>query len=711
MKSLVLFLSLLALCLPRALAQVTSPAALTGLPSGFSDSLVRVEITPRTAEGHEPHTYGWARRCPNCGNFHGNEAVEALKEKRPLSWVGLLVAPDEVVVMDPLLDATFVESWHVSKGGSQVEASLSGISLSRSAIRLHLANPLAGAKPITRFAESGDPVRALTSSEESANWAYAVQSVGGGLLFSEDGQWQLSCPAGALVVDAKGQALGFSTSEGLDSGGAWRLHPSSWDWMGIEAYQSLMKELSEKVNRSILSARVHLRALPVKKGRNGMDMEERQDPTQAAVPALVLSPTRVMVLVDLAPRLTARLESVELVSEGHPVPAKFLASSSQYGVILVEPQTPLRDAITLSRTPWSGLVGSLLPSVHLTFTANGSGGRFEHRRVSTLKHGFMGMTVPELSTNDEAPFLFDHKGALVGFPVGGRSGTQRNRWESNSERFYLHASALTPYLGDLVALSDPNNVPANPQESRRKPWLGIGLQMMDEELARSSGTLELIRKGEPGALVTHVYPDSPAARMKLEIGDVVLRVHPAGAPLPLKIELEGVPFADGSFPWDKYDQLPEAYYDQIPEPWQSADGRLMDALKDIGFGKSCTLEYIRAGHLCSAEFTIESGPADYEAMIQESFPAIGLGLKELSYDTRHYLQLDSNAPGLIAASVQPGSLASVAGIKPYEVLVSANEKPLQSIADLKAVLNTQTHINLVIRRLHETRIVAIDVKK
>lgn len=711
MKSVLLVLSLLILCLPRAAAQVALAPAMSGLASGLCDSLVRVEITPRTSEGKEPHTFGWARRCPNCGRFHGDEAGEALKEKRALSWVGLLVAADEVVVMDPQLDASFVDSWHVSKGGSKVDATLAGISLSRNAIRLHLAKPLPATKPLLHFAESGEPAGALFSSEESVNWAYVFQPLGGGMLCSEDGQWQLSCPAGSLVLDIKGQVLGFSTSESLDSAGAWRRHPSSWDWIGTEAYQSLMKELSSRLSRSILTAHLRMRPLPVKKGRNGMDMDERQDSTQAPVAALVLTPTRVMLLVDLAPRLTARLESVELETEGRSIPATFLASSSQYGVLLVEPQSPLPQSVVLSTVPWSGLVGALLPAARLRFATGGTTARLEHRRISTLKHGYLGMPVPELSTNDDAPFIFDLNGALVGFPVSSRSTTQRNRWESNSQRFYLHASALTPYLGELTALSDSNNVPVSAQDARRKPWLGVGLQMMDEELARSSGTLEILQKGEPGALVTHIYPESPAARMKLQVGDVVLRIHPAGEPMPLKVELEGVPFADGSFPWDKYDQLPEAYYDQIPEPWQRADGRLMESLRDIGFGRVCTLDFIHAGHLCSAEFTIESGPADYESMPQESFPGLGLGLKELSYDTRHYLQLDATASGLIAASVQPGGLASVAGIKPYEVLVSANEKPLKTAADLKEVLASQSHIALVVRRLHQTRIVVIEQKQ
>jgi len=418
-----------------------------------------------------------------------------------------------------------------------------------------------------------------------------------------------------------------------------------------------------------------------------------------------------MVLGDLPPRTTARLESVDLEFEGRIVPAKFLASSSQYGVLLVEPQTPLVESLDLCRKPWSEQLGLLLPSAKLKFGQGGASAHFDHLRISTLKKGYLGMLVPELSTNDDAPFVFDRDGSLVGLPVAGRSNAARNRWESSSMKFYLHASALVPYLGDLTALSDPNNVPVSAEASRRKPWLGLRLQSMDEELARASGTLELMRKGEQGALVTHVYPGSPAARMKLEVGDVVMRIHPSGAPLPMKIELENLPFGDGSFPWEKYDQLPEQYYDQIPEPWLKPDGRMMEALKDLGFGRQCTLEYYRAGKLGSAEFAVEAGPVDYESAVQEAYPELGLGLRELTYDTRTYFQLEDTASGLIASSVEPGGLASVAGIKPYEVLVSLNEQPLRTQADLKALLATQKHLTLVVRRMHQTRIVVIDLKK
>jgi len=711
MKALLLFLSLIGLCLPHLGAEVPQPPPVK-LPAGLTDSFVHVEITPRTAEGQEPHTLGWARRCPNCGRFHGDEAAEALKEKRSLSWMGVLVSENEVIVTDPVLASAHIEAWHVSKGDQLVEAKLDAVSPSIGAIRLKLDKPLAGAKPVAAFKSKGEPAIALTCSEESATWKFIVQPLGGGMLIAEDGSWQLPCPSSSLVLDRDNQVIGYSIGEGLDSVGSWRRHPASWDWLGAEDYARLMDGLSARVLKCIGSARLHLRPLPIRKGRNGMDMEEqREDPSQQPLPALVLASRRVMVLADLPPRTTARLESVDLELEGRIVSAKFLASSSQYGVLLVEPQTALAESLVLSRKPWGEQLGSLLPSARLRFGQGRSSVHFDHLRISTLKRGYLGMLAPELSTSDDAPFVFDRDGSLVGLPVASRSHAARNRWESSSTRFYLHASALVPYLGELATLSDSNNVPVSAEASRRKPWLGLRLQPMDEELARASGTLELMRKGEQGALVTHVYPDSPAARMKLEVGDVVMRIHPAGAPLPLKIELENLPFDDGSFPWDKYDQLPEQYYDQIPEPWLKPDGRIVEALKDLGFGKQCTLEYYRAGHLVSANFTVEAGPVDYESTVQETYPELGLGLRELTYDTRTYFQLDDSASGLIASSVEPGGLASVAGIKPYEVLVSLNEQPLRTQADLKALLAAQKHLTFVVRRMHQTRIVVIDLKK
>ena len=50
-------------------------------------------------------------------------------------------------------------------------------------------------------------------------------------------------------------------------------------------------------------------------------------------------------------------------------------------------------------------------------------------------------------------------------------------------------------------------------------WLGVGIQDLDEDLARSFGL-----KSTRGALVGGVFPNGPAAKAGLKPGDVLLKV-------------------------------------------------------------------------------------------------------------------------------------------------------------------------------------------
>ncbi len=74
-------------------------------------------------------------------------------------------------------------------------------------------------------------------------------------------------------------------------------------------------------------------------------------------------------------------------------------------------------------------------------------------------------------------------------------------------------------LGLAVSIHDALPIIAALERGRRpaKPWLGLGVQHVDADLARAFG-LDRAR----GALVSRLVPGGPAARAGLEVGDVVV---------------------------------------------------------------------------------------------------------------------------------------------------------------------------------------------
>ena len=65
---------------------------------------------------------------------------------------------------------------------------------------------------------------------------------------------------------------------------------------------------------------------------------------------------------------------------------------------------------------------------------------------------------------------------------------------------------------------DPSNVPLTEQEESRLAWVGVELQPLNKELARANNVSKLTRDGQIGALVSYVYPGSPAEKAGVEVG-------------------------------------------------------------------------------------------------------------------------------------------------------------------------------------------------
>jgi serine protease Do len=110
-------------------------------------------------------------------------------------------------------------------------------------------------------------------------------------------------------------------------------------------------------------------------------------------------------------------------------------------------------------------------------------------------------------------------------------------------------------LGLAVSIHDALPIIAALERGRRpaKPWLGLGVQHVDADLARAFG-LERAR----GALVSRLVDGGPAARAGLQLGDVVVgfagravadpqgliaivQQAPLGRPLPIRVLRDGQP--------------------------------------------------------------------------------------------------------------------------------------------------------------------------
>src|SRR3984957_660464 len=185
--------------------------------------------------------------------------------------------------------------------------------------------------------------------------------------------------------------------------------------------------------------------------------------------------------------------------------------------------------------------------------------------------------------------------------------------------------------------------------------LGVAVQTLDQSLAVS-----FKMKGPNGALVAKVEPDSAAAKAGIKVGDVILKFN-------------DTPIVDA--------------------------GQLSARVGEAAPGDKASLEIWRGGKTLSLTATI--GNASQLASDDDgtgagaSAPArLGLSLLLLNPQEREQAGVDG---GLVVEDAQ--GRAAEAGIQPGDVVLSVDGTPVQSVAQLrKMVQEHQNQIALLIQR-------------
>ena len=190
-------------------------------------------------------------------------------------------------------------------------------------------------------------------------------------------------------------------------------------------------------------------------------------------------------------------------------------------------------------------------------------------------------------------------------------------------------------------------------------YLGVSIQSISPDLAEA-----LKLDGTQGALVGEVMSDSPAARAGLQTGDVITAFD--GKPVATSQDLPGM--------------VAETPVDQ-----------------DV------TVTVRRQGESLDLAVTVGKMHAEMARVAEEPEPGrgnLGLYLRDRQADSRG----DDDpavANGVLVTRVQPGSPAAASGIRGGDVILQVDQKPVESIADVKQVLaetDEESPLVLLIKR-------------
>lgn len=177
-------------------------------------------------------------------------------------------------------------------------------------------------------------------------------------------------------------------------------------------------------------------------------------------------------------------------------------------------------------------------------------------------------------------------------------------------------------------------------------WLGVSIQKMTPELAKSLGIEEA-----HGALIAEVTAGSPAAKSGLERGDVI-------------VQYNGKTVEDSA--------------------------SLPTLVAGTPVGKTVPMEVVRNGKTKTFEVTISKLKDDEVASVEEEGAITkgkwGMALRDLRPEERQQMEL-KKGEGVMVGGVQPDSPAAEAGIQEGDVILQVNQTPVASVTEAKNEVN------------------------
>ncbi len=206
-------------------------------------------------------------------------------------------------------------------------------------------------------------------------------------------------------------------------------------------------------------------------------------------------------------------------------------------------------------------------------------------------------------------------------------------------------------------------------------WLGVYIQKITPELAKG-----LKLKDRKGALVAKVIKDGPAAKAGLKTGDII-------------IEFDGKKIKS---------------YDQVP-----------NIVAATPVGKKVKVVVRRNGKIKTFKVKIGELPDDEKLVAEaggdksEEQGKLGLTLQNLNDELRRSFGLSDDTTGVVVTDVDPQSSAAEKGIRPGDVILEVDRKPVKSTKDVKRILKNFKKgdtIVLLVKKREGTIFIPVEVQ-
>ncbi len=203
-------------------------------------------------------------------------------------------------------------------------------------------------------------------------------------------------------------------------------------------------------------------------------------------------------------------------------------------------------------------------------------------------------------------------------------------------------------------------------------WLGVGIQDLSADLAQA-----LKLPNASGVLVSSVQPNTPAAKVGLRRGDVILKVNNESV---------------------------------------DSTGKLRNLIATDGAGAKVTLQIRRDDKLENVSVNLGELPGNLAAAGEHGAPGAGIpgSVDGLTVDPLTPAHRDKNeipkdvTNGVVITGVEPRSKAAWAGVRPGDVVLEVNRKPVSSVEQFKAEWNrNKGQVVILVQRRESTVFIAV----
>ncbi len=650
------------------------------------------------------------------GGGYPDSPQEVIAQERPMEVPAFLVSPTLAVAADPLIHPRFVKKIQVRHGQEVVDAEAAAFPTAQVAVLYKLAKPLASAKPLEFKPDCKGPYQGVSFIRDEATWTLTLGPAPARVAVAEDGYTYQQGGQRVLVIDKQGTPVGVCMIGELPVDGSWKGNPGDWPAVSADRMAQHLDALQKLSDGNVLRVKLHFRSPKKDGGSGGMSSYGRGESSETEMNTwgLLADPRTVLVLATLEQKTTARLERIEVFPpQGATVEAKFAGTLKDYGALLGKLDSDLASKpVAFSSGDVRQYRCKLLTSLTVELKGEERVPYLLRDWISGFSKGWKGRVYLGGRYGGSENFLFDDQMRLVALPIARREKVavrERYSYYGSSARG-TPAAYVKEVLDNLADQLDPNNVPLTEEEEARLAWLGVEMQAMDFDLARANNVSDLTNNGQTGAMVSWVYAGSPAAKAGVQPGWILLRLHVPDQPKPVDVRLEDRGQYLERFPWDRLDEVPEQYYEDIPRPFPPVENSFTRALTDLGFGKTYKAEFVHDGKTELKEFTIDLSPPHYDTAPKYKNEDLGLTVRDLTYEARRYFQKKPDDPAVIVSKIETGSKASVAGLKPYELITHVNDQPVLTVGDFeKLVADASGELRLSVKRMAKGRIVKVKV--